>query len=110
MSSSASVSSCVADGSAPTASASPSPRTANRSSFSCVVCGVQFSDSHAAEAHKSSQKHKKKSGELEWEAQQYKKDTDVTLDDVWALVRRKQAELQVTPWSELQYREEERRA
>ncbi|KAG5481685.1 hypothetical protein CUR178_07038 [Leishmania enriettii] len=103
MSSNARATSSVAVGAAPSASASL--RAADRSSFSCAVCGVHFSDSHAAEAHRSSRKHKKKSGELEWEARQYKADADVTPDDVWELVRRKQAELQVTPWFELKYSE-----
>ncbi|TPP53258.1 Zinc-finger double-stranded RNA-binding family protein [Leishmania donovani] len=91
----------------PSAGASSSPMSTDRCSFYCPVCNIQFSDSHAAEAHKASRQHKRKSGELEWEAQQYKKDADVTPDDVWALVRRKQAELHVIPWSELKYSEEE---
>ncbi|CAC9480574.1 conserved hypothetical protein [Leishmania infantum JPCM5] len=89
------------------AGASSSPMSTDRCSFYCPVCNIQFSDSHAAEAHKASRQHKRKSGELEWEAQQYKKDADVTPDDVWALVRRKQAELHVIAWSELKYSEEE---
>ncbi|CBZ25584.1 conserved hypothetical protein [Leishmania mexicana MHOM/GT/2001/U1103] len=88
------------------AGASASPMSTDRCSFYCPVCGIQVSDSHAAEAHKASRQHKRKSGEIEWEARQYKKDADVTPDDVWALVRRKQAELQVIPWSELKYSEE----
>ncbi|KPA78557.1 hypothetical protein ABB37_06157 [Leptomonas pyrrhocoris] len=78
-------------------------RAPHRSPFYCSVCDVQFSDSHAAEAHKASLKHKKKSGELEWEARQYKRDADVTPKDVWALVRRKQAELELLPWGELKW-------
>jgi hypothetical protein len=73
----------------------------HRSAFYCSVCDINFSDSHAAEAHKASLKHKKKTGELEWEQRQYKKDGDVTPEDVWALVRRKQAELALSPWEEL---------
>ena len=76
-------------------------RGPSSSPFYCSVCDIQFSDSHAAEAHKASLKHKKKSGELEWEQRHYKKDADVTPDDVWALVRRKQAELELLSWSEL---------
>ncbi|GET87788.1 hypothetical protein, conserved [Leishmania tarentolae] len=88
------------------ADSSSSPMATDRFSFYCPVCDIQFSDSHAAEAHKVSRQHKRRSGELEWEARQYKRDADVTPDDVWALVRRKQAELQVIPWRELKYSEE----
>ncbi|AIN97257.1 hypothetical protein LPMP_180760 [Leishmania panamensis] len=106
MSSSAWASSSSAVGAEPEASALSSLRPNDRSYFYCAVCNTQFSDSYAAEAHKASRKHKKRSGELEWEKQQYKKDADVTPDDVWALVRRKQVELQVIAWSELKYSEE----
>lgn len=78
-------------------------RAPHRSPFYCSVCDVAFSDSHAAEAHKASLKHKKKSGELEWEERHYKKDAEVTAEDVWALVRRKQAELELQPWAELRW-------
>ncbi|CAG9572461.1 conserved hypothetical protein [Leishmania major strain Friedlin] len=89
------------------AGASSPPMSTDCYSFYCPVCDIQFSDSQAAEAHKASRQHKRKSGELEWETRQYKKDADVTPDDVWALVRRKQAELHVIPWSELKHSEEE---
>ncbi|KAK7196798.1 Zinc-finger of C2H2 type/Zinc-finger double-stranded RNA-binding [Novymonas esmeraldas] len=89
------------------ASASPPLRAVGRSPFYCAVCDVVFSDSHAAEAHRASRRHKEKSGELAWEARQYKKDSEVTPEDVWALVRRKQVELGVPAWGALQVREGE---
>ncbi|KAG5507613.1 hypothetical protein JKF63_06562 [Porcisia hertigi] len=107
MSSSAWAPSSSTAGAAPATPASSSLRSTDRFSFYCEVCNIQFSGSHAAEAHKASRKHKLKSGELEWNERHYKKDVDVTPDDVWALVRRKQAELQVIPWSELKCSEEE---
>lgn len=85
------------------AAVSTAARVPHRSPFYCSVCDVSFSDSHAADVHKASLKHKKKSGEWEWEERQYKKDADVTAADVWAVVRRKQVELDVRPWSELRW-------
>lgn len=45
--------------------------------------------------------HKKRSGELAQEQRQYGKDSDVTVADVDALMKRKAQEMGLRPWSEL---------
>lgn len=72
-------------------------------SFYCSVCNIQFADSHAAESHKASLRHKKRSGEAAREAVLYKKDEEVTVEDVMGLMRRKAQELGLQPWRELRY-------
>ncbi|RNC50091.1 hypothetical protein TcCL_ESM12885, partial [Trypanosoma cruzi] len=78
--------------------------------FYCPSCNVYCSDSRTAALHRSSLKHKKKSGELEMERQLYKEDASVTVEDVMALVERKRVELGVVPWSQLRFTEEETHA
>lgn len=72
-------------------------------SFYCSVCNIRFSDSHAAEVHKASLKHKRRSGESEMEERLYKKDEEVTVADVMALMQRSGAALELRPWAELRY-------
>lgn len=73
-------------------------------SLYCSVCGIHFADSLAAESHKASLKHKKRSGEAAREAILYKKDDDVTVEDVMGLMQTKGKELGLIPWSELRYK------
>lgn len=75
--------------------------SASASGFYCTTCDVHFSDSYAAEAHRASLKHKKKSGELDMEKRLYRNDGDVTPDDVWSLISRKQVELGLVSWREI---------
>ncbi|ESL08522.1 hypothetical protein TRSC58_03774 [Trypanosoma rangeli SC58] len=83
--------------------ATPHMQSGGRSAgaFYCPFCNVYCSDSRTAELHRSSLKHKKKSGELEAERQRYKDDASVTAEDVMALVERKRVELGAVPWSQL---------
>lgn len=70
-------------------------------SFHCSTCGISFSDSLSAASHQASRMHKKRSGELAQEQRQYGKDSDVTVADVDALMKRKAQEMGLRPWSEL---------
>ncbi|KAH9589463.1 zinc finger protein [Trypanosoma melophagium] len=74
--------------------------------FYCPVCDVNCSDAHAAERHRASLRHKKKSGEFEAERRTYKDDASVTAEDIMALVERKRVELGVIPWSQLRVNDE----
>lgn len=76
----------------------------NSDGFYCSVCNIHFADSLAAESHKASMKHKKRSGEHAAELQQYKRDEDVTVEDVLELLERQRVALEVQPWSELRYK------